>query len=101
MSENFLPLMTPVRPVTHAQWVRALRQAIVDTRVSDCNGDIWTKKRTYADGDLTYQRTNGGWASPDHIAAHAPLTQLRDRVELQTASFAIAGVEEGDRDARN
>lgn len=75
---DFLPLMTPVRPVTRAQWQLALRRATVGTRVSDCDGDIWTKKRTRADDDLTWLRTGGGWASVAQVSQYAPFIQLKD-----------------------
>lgn len=74
-----LTLTVTISPSTHAEWVLALRYAPVGTVLSDCDGDIWTKRYGYCDDGLNWKRTNGGWAAPEEVARHAPLHEIDDR----------------------
>ncbi|MBF6326508.1 hypothetical protein IU451_28830 [Nocardia cyriacigeorgica] len=67
-----LPLAVFVEPVTDAEWVLALRRAPIGTKVSDCDGDIWTKRKGWTDDGLAWLRTGGGWSSPERMVKYAP-----------------------------
>lgn len=78
MANSFLPLSITVTPVTRIEWVLALRRAPVGTRVSDCDGDIWTKRKGYTDDGLSWLRTNGGWSRPEEMVQYAPFFEIKE-----------------------